>query len=64
MKSLSDSQKLELLTEHKQRLLDILEHEIRELQLMQYRVTTSEKKEIYYDKILVTREIQTIINNI
>ena len=61
---LTDEQKLNILKEHQQRLLDILEHEIRDLERLQWRARIPENKEKYYEKILVTREIQTIINNL
>ena len=61
---LTDEQKLNILKEHQQRLLDILEHEIRELERMQWKAQIPENKEKYYEKILLTREIQTIINNL
>jgi ribosomal protein L15E len=64
MRNLSSDEKVDMLLEHKQTLLDLLEHEIRNLEHLQWRAVESGNKEKYYNKILLTREIQTIINNL
>jgi ribosomal protein L15E len=64
MKNLSSDEKVKMLLEHKQSLLDLLEHEIRNLEHLQWRAVEAGNKEKYYNKILLTREIQTIINNL
>lgn len=64
MKNLTPDKKIELLLEHQKPLLEMLEHEIRNLEHMQWRAVEPDNKEKYYNKILLTREIQTIINNL
>jgi ribosomal protein L15E len=64
VKNLTSDKKIELLLEHKQTLLEMLEHEIRNLEHLQWRAVEPKNKEKYYNKILLTREIQTIINNL
>jgi len=64
MKNLSSDEKVGLLLEHKQTLLDLMEHEIRNLEHLHWRAVEAQNKEKYYNKILLTREIQTIINNL
>jgi len=64
VKNLTPDKKIELLLEHQKTLLEMLEHEIRSLEHMQWRAVEPDNKEKYYNKILLTREIQTIINNL
>ena len=65
MNHISISQKVELIKEHKELLVDLLEGEIKECENNQYRYGREDiqLKEKYYNKILKLREIQAIINN-
>ena len=65
MNHISISQKVELIKEHKELLVELLEKEIRESSshLYRYGEHDSELKEKYYNQILKLREIQAIINN-
>ena len=48
MRNLSSDEKVDMLLEHKQTLLDLLEHDIRNLEHLQWRAVESENKEKYY----------------
>lgn len=65
MNHISISQKVELIKEHKELLVKLLEKEIRENSSHQYRYGEHDTKlkEKYYNQILKLREIQAIINN-
>tara|TARA_Y100000310_G_scaffold337327_1_gene424136 strand:- start:1430 stop:1630 length:201 start_codon:yes stop_codon:yes gene_type:complete len=65
MNHISISQKVELIKEHKQLLVDLLENQIKENEgyIYRYGKDNSELQEKYYNKILSLREIQAIINN-
>ena len=65
MNHISISQKVELIKEHRQLLVDLLEHEIKEQEghIYRYGKDNAELQEKYYNKILKLREIQAIINN-
>jgi len=67
MKHISVSQKIELIREHKDLLVDVLEDKIKEKENSKFRyqsnLSEKEVKEQYNNKILALREIQAIINN-
>ena len=65
MNHISISQKVELIKEHKELLVELLEKEIRENSdhLYRYGEHDNELKGKYYNQILKLREIQAIINN-
>ena len=65
MNHISISQKGELIKEHKELLVKLLEKEIKKNTDHQYRYGEhdAELKEKYYNQILKLREIQAIINN-
>ena len=65
MNHISISQKVELIKEHRQLLVDLLEREIKEQEghIYRYGKDNAELQEKYYNKILKLREIQAIINN-
>tara|TARA_Y100001963_G_scaffold134652_1_gene195468 strand:- start:3140 stop:3340 length:201 start_codon:yes stop_codon:yes gene_type:complete len=65
MNHISISQKVELIKEHKELLVKLLEQEIKRNSdhLYRYGEHDSELKEKYYNQILKLREIQAIVNN-
>jgi hypothetical protein len=65
MNHISISQKIELIKEHKDLLVSLLEDEIKENEgyIYRYAKDNAELQEQYYNKILKLREIQAIINN-
>ena len=65
MNHISISQKVELIKEHRQLLVDLLEREIKEQEghIYRYGKDNAGLQEKYYNKILKLREIQAIVNN-
>ncbi len=65
MNHISISQKVELIKEHKDLLVRLLEDQIKEQEghIYRYGKEDSKLQEEYYNKILKLREIQAIINN-